>query len=435
MSAASRIGPPYPTRSGLEGKAVGHRDRKELQHDHRRPRRRAQPQQPTGAERRARRRARAARAPRSSSARATLSGRRRPLSWTSRAAAPRRGRAPRAPRPRSRRAPAPGTVERARPRPRTLLTRIVPAVRVLVVANPRATATSARASATSSRTRWPATPTCEIAETANRGHAAALACRAMRDGTDVVVALGGDGTVNEVVNGLLTDGVHPSVPALGVVPAGSTNVFARALGLPNDPVEATGALLEALRAGSHRPVSLGQADDRWFIFAAGLGYDAAVVAGVERHRRRGTTLDAPALRAGRRSARSSQTTAGIPSCTSSCPTAPVSTTCTSPSWPTPTRGRSSATARCARRRRSPSTAGSASTPGAGWARPACCSRMARLSGNRAADRPARRPRRPRPGRSHGLVGRADAVPGRRRLPRRAEQVHFRSSAGAIRVVV
>ena len=59
----------------------------------------------------------------------------------------------------------------------------------------------------------------EIEETANRGHAAALACRAMRDGVDVVIALGGDGTVNEVVNGLLTDGVHPTCPPSAWYPA------------------------------------------------------------------------------------------------------------------------------------------------------------------------------------------------------------------------
>jgi diacylglycerol kinase family enzyme len=127
----------------------------------------------------------------------------------------------------------------------------------------------------------------QVEQTANRGHAAALACRAMRNGVDLVVALGGDGTVNEVVNGLLTDGVHAGVPALGVVPAGSTNVFARALGLPNDPVEATGALLDALRSGRRRPISLGRLDERWFTFAAGVGLDAAIVAGVERARRRG----------------------------------------------------------------------------------------------------------------------------------------------------
>ncbi|MCW2529195.1 MAG: diacylglycerol kinase family lipid kinase [Pseudonocardiales bacterium] len=160
-------------------------------------------------------------------------------------------------------------------------------VRVLVVANPRATATSPRQRRVLLDALRQASDVV-IEETANRGHAAALACRAMRERVDVVVALGGDGTVNEVVNGVLTDGLHKHVPAVGVVPAGSTNVFARALGLPNDPFEATGALLEALTANRRRHISLGRADDRWFLFAAGFGFDAAVVAAVERSRRKGT---------------------------------------------------------------------------------------------------------------------------------------------------
>jgi diacylglycerol kinase family enzyme len=157
---------------------------------------------------------------------------------------------------------------------------------VLVVTNPHATATSARERDVLTHA-LASEATLELAETAYRGHAAALACRAMRDGTDVVVALGGDGTINEVVNGLLTDGVHDAVPALGIVPAGSTNVLARALGLPNDPIEATGVLLDGLRTGARRAITLGVMDERWFTFAAGLGFDAAVVAGVERYRRRG----------------------------------------------------------------------------------------------------------------------------------------------------
>jgi len=161
-------------------------------------------------------------------------------------------------------------------------------VRVLVVSNPRATATTVRQRDVLVHA-LAADAKLEVEETANRGHAAALACRAMRDGVDVVVALGGDGTVNEVVNGLLTDGVHPHVPRLGIVPGGSTNVVARALGLPNDPVEATSVLIDALNADRYRQIGLGQADDRWFVFAAGLGYDAAVVAAVEAHRRRGRT--------------------------------------------------------------------------------------------------------------------------------------------------
>jgi diacylglycerol kinase family enzyme len=163
-------------------------------------------------------------------------------------------------------------------------------VRILVVSNPRATATTARERDVLTHALG-SDAELELAETANRGHAAALACRAMRNGTDVVVAFGGDGTVNEVVNGLLTDGVHDHVPALGVVPAGSTNVFARALNLPQTPIDATAVILEAVRTGNHRNVSMGcvtlGAEQRWFIFAAGMGFDAAIVAGVERQRRKG----------------------------------------------------------------------------------------------------------------------------------------------------
>ena len=83
-----------------------------------------------------------------------------------------------------------------------------------------------------------------------------------------------------------------------MVPGGSTNVFARALGLPNDAVEATGALLDALRDGTERTVGLGLAagtpgteDEsvpaRWFTFCAGFGFDAGVVGRVEQQRERG----------------------------------------------------------------------------------------------------------------------------------------------------
>lgn len=160
-------------------------------------------------------------------------------------------------------------------------------MRVLVVTNPRATTTSVRARDVLASS-LSSIGEVEVAATANRGHAAAIACRAMRAGdTDAVIALGGDGTVNEVVNGLLTDGVHPGVPILGVVPAGSTNVVARALRLPNDPIEATGQILEALRAGRHQQISLGRADDRWFVFGTGIGLDAAIVAAVEKRRSKG----------------------------------------------------------------------------------------------------------------------------------------------------
>ncbi|WP_405841371.1 diacylglycerol kinase family protein [Streptomyces platensis] len=172
-------------------------------------------------------------------------------------------------------------------------------MRALLVVNPAATTTSARTRdvlthALASDLKL------EVAQTQYRGHARDLAQQATEGGeTDLVVALGGDGTVNEVVNGLLANGPDPdSHPRLAVVPGGSTNVFARALGLPNDVVEATGALLDALRDGSERTIGLGLAagtpgsedegvPERWFTFCAGFGFDAGVVGRVEQQRERG----------------------------------------------------------------------------------------------------------------------------------------------------
>lgn len=132
----------------------------------------------------------------------------------------------------------------------------------------------------------------DVAQTRHRGHATALAAQAARDGLDAVVALGGDGTVNEVVNGLLRVGV-PAPAMLGVVPAGDANVFARSLGIPPDPVEATGVLLDCLRNRSTRVVGLGRANGRHFTFTAGMGIDAMAVHRVERARGRGRRSTAP----------------------------------------------------------------------------------------------------------------------------------------------
>ena len=153
-------------------------------------------------------------------------------------------------------------------------------MRALLVVNPKATATTpgmrdVLAHALSSETKL------DVVQTEARGHATSLARQAVDEGLDVVVALGGDGTVNEVVNGLLADGPASGLPALAVVPGGNANVFARALGLPETAVEATGHLLGALREGRRRPVGLATADDRWFTFCAGLGLDAEVVRRVE----------------------------------------------------------------------------------------------------------------------------------------------------------
>ncbi|HEX6423855.1 MAG TPA: diacylglycerol kinase family protein [Acidimicrobiales bacterium] len=116
-----------------------------------------------------------------------------------------------------------------------------------------------------------------MAETSRRGHATRLAQGAAASGVDAVVVLGGDGTLNEAANGLAG-----SDCALAPLPGGSTNVFARTVGLPNDPIEATGVLLDALARRSVHRVGLGSVNGRYFLFHTGVGFDAAVVEQVER---------------------------------------------------------------------------------------------------------------------------------------------------------
>jgi diacylglycerol kinase family enzyme len=160
----------------------------------------------------------------------------------------------------------------------------------VLVVNPKATATTAAgrdvlAHALASEVKL------DVIETDYRGHAMAAAAQARVDGADLVVAHGGDGTVNEVVNGLLANGPGSAVPMLGIVPGGSANVFARSLGLPRDPVDATHQLLHAVEDGRKRQVGLGRIEScapdeapRWFTFSAGVGWDADVVAEVDRRR-------------------------------------------------------------------------------------------------------------------------------------------------------
>lgn len=159
-------------------------------------------------------------------------------------------------------------------------------VRGLLVVNPRATSTSPRVidvivHALSDEIDL------EVTVTTHRGHGIALGERARADRLDVVITLGGDGVINEVVNGMLADGPGVDVPLLGTVPGGSGNVFARALGLPVDPVEATGLLLDGLRARSTRRIGIGTVGDRWFVANAGLGIDAEIIEAMEAQRRQG----------------------------------------------------------------------------------------------------------------------------------------------------
>ena len=137
-------------------------------------------------------------------------------------------------------------------------------------------------------------------QTRYRGHATSLAAGARNAGFGLVLTLGGDGTVNEAVNGILGDGAAndaaghaaaagsaASLPALAALPGGNANVFTRGAGLPADPVDATGQVLQALAEDRYRSIGLGLAGGRYFTFTAGLGFDAEVVRAVDGHRARG----------------------------------------------------------------------------------------------------------------------------------------------------
>jgi diacylglycerol kinase family enzyme len=164
-------------------------------------------------------------------------------------------------------------------------------VRALLIVNPRASSTTQLrrdviAHALASQADL------EVVETRYRGHAATLAAAAVADGHGVLFTLGGDGTVNETVNGIVRarpagGEANGQLPALAPLPGGNANVFTRALGLPADPVDATGQIIDALRTGRHRAIGLGLAGDRYFIVNAGLGFDAEVVRAIEGLRARG----------------------------------------------------------------------------------------------------------------------------------------------------
>jgi diacylglycerol kinase family enzyme len=127
-----------------------------------------------------------------------------------------------------------------------------------------------------------------VVRTEYRGHARELAAAA--DG-ELVIVLGGDGSINEVVNGVMSqhgggrdaaDGSNGSEPPLiAVIPGGGGNVFAQALGLPADAAAAIRRVREVIAAQSYRTIGLGLAGDRYFTFTAGLGMDAEVVREVD----------------------------------------------------------------------------------------------------------------------------------------------------------
>jgi diacylglycerol kinase family enzyme len=120
----------------------------------------------------------------------------------------------------------------------------------------------------------------ETVATEAQNHATEIGREVRDHGYDVVVAFGGDGTLNEVVNGLAGTDVPVSV-----IPGGSTNVVCRTLGIPNDVVDATEHLLALVDEWQPRQIDLGKADHRHFVFSCGAGIDATVVKRVDAHPR------------------------------------------------------------------------------------------------------------------------------------------------------
>jgi diacylglycerol kinase family enzyme len=154
-----------------------------------------------------------------------------------------------------------------------------PARRMLIIVNPYATTVSDRLKnlvVYALRGRYEV----DAIDTNSRDHATELSREAAREGYDVVVAFGGDGTVNEAANGLAG-----SNTPLCCLPGGRANVYCRMLGIPTDVVDATEHLL--LMADDWHPqrVDIGSVNERRFLFSAGVGLDASVVEQVDAHPR------------------------------------------------------------------------------------------------------------------------------------------------------
>ena len=149
--------------------------------------------------------------------------------------------------------------------------------RMLVIVNPYATTVSDRLRnlvVYALQARYEV----DAIDTEQQGHATHISRDAVREGFDVVVAFGGDGTINEAANGL----AGSDIP-LTCLPGGATNVYCRTLGIPGDVVDATEHLLALADDFRPRKVDLGRVEERYFAYASGVGLDASVVQRVDAH--------------------------------------------------------------------------------------------------------------------------------------------------------
>jgi diacylglycerol kinase family enzyme len=159
-------------------------------------------------------------------------------------------------------------------------------VRGILIVNPHATTTGKNTAELATRS-LAGLVDLDVELTRHRGHARELAAAA---DVDLVLVLGGDGAVNEAVNGVMARAGSWGTPRplIGVIPGGGGNVFARALGLPVDSEAAIGRIRDAIAAENVRSIGLGLAGDRYFTFSADLGMDAEVVHEVDQLREKGS---------------------------------------------------------------------------------------------------------------------------------------------------
>lgn len=150
-----------------------------------------------------------------------------------------------------------------------------PRKRLLIIVNPYATTVSGHL-AQLVVAALSATYDVEAVHTTARNHATELCREAADEGYDLVVAFGGDGTVNEAANGLVG-----SQTPLTCLPGGSNSVFARMLGIPDDIVDATEHLLAMADRWEPRLIDVAHVGERHFLFSSGIGLDAAVVSRVD----------------------------------------------------------------------------------------------------------------------------------------------------------
>lgn len=130
-----------------------------------------------------------------------------------------------------------------------------------------------------------------VVNTSAKFDAATIARDAKYQGYELIIGLGGDGTLNEIANGLLVDGSNVDGPILAGIPGGNANVFLRNLGYSDDPETATAQLMQLIAAGSTKTLGVGKLSfentSRWFLFNSGIGIDAKVLAKMEAQRATG----------------------------------------------------------------------------------------------------------------------------------------------------